>query len=201
MSNGTPPLRLVKQSKAPGMFDAEATVRVHIWLESEHKAFIGLGRALLLRRIQDTGSLKGAAESLNMSYRAAWGKLKASEEALGVALVEKVGGNKSGCRLTPKGRELAASFRRWFAEVERHAVARAEAMRLDVARCPSAPQCEGPAPATPLHVTVSIGVAQLMPGQTTTDLVLAADQAMYAAKLQGRNRVVAHSTLSSTRTI
>jgi len=40
--------------------------------------------------------LKAAAEELGMSYRAAWGKLKASEEALGMALVEKVGGNKTG---------------------------------------------------------------------------------------------------------
>ena len=79
---------------------------------------------------------------------------------------------------------------------EAEAVARAEAIRLDVARCPFSPQCEGPRPAAPLHVTISIGVAQLLPGQSTTDLVLAADQAMYAAKTLGRNRVVAHSTLA-----
>ena len=53
-----------------------------------------------------------------MSYRAAWGKLKASEEALGIALVEKVGGNKSGCRLTPEGSALAAAFRTWFAAAD-----------------------------------------------------------------------------------
>ncbi len=110
------------------MGEKKAVVRLHLWLESGGDTLFGLGRLHLLERIDSCGSLKAAAEQLNMSYRAAWGKLKASEEALGVALVEKGGGNKSGCRLTPKGRELAACFRRWFAEVERHAVARAEAL-------------------------------------------------------------------------
>ena len=63
-----------------------------------------------------------------MSYRAAWGKLKASEEALGLALVEKLSGNKSGCRLTAEGAALAKAFRIWFAEVERYAVSRAGAL-------------------------------------------------------------------------
>ena len=50
-----------------------------------------------------------------------------------------------------------------------------------------------------LHITVSIGVAQLGPGQTVSDMMLAADQAMYAAKTQGRNRVVGHSSLGPYR--
>lgn len=110
------------------MSEEKATVRLHLWLESGGDTLFGMGRLHLLERIDTCGSLKAAAEELNMSYRAAWGKLKASEEALGVALVEKIGGNKSGCHLTPEGRELAACYRRWFAEVERHAVARAEAL-------------------------------------------------------------------------
>jgi len=102
-----------------------AVIRLHLWLEGQEGTLFGMGRLQLLDRIEVCGSLKAAAEELGMSYRAAWGKLKASEEALGCPLIEKIGGNKSGCRLTNEGRALAETFRRWFAEVERHAVSRA----------------------------------------------------------------------------
>ena len=105
-----------------------AVIRLHLWLEGPEGTLFGMGRLQLLDRIEVCGSLKAAAEELGMSYRAAWGKLKASEEAFGRPLIEKVGGNKSGCRLTEEGRALAQSYRRWFAEVERHAVSRANAL-------------------------------------------------------------------------
>lgn len=47
-----------------------------------------------------------------------------------------------------------------------------------------------PAHQTPLAITVSIGVAALHPTDTLDDLISRADNAMYAAKQQGRNRVV-----------
>lgn len=108
--------------------EAHAVIRLHLWLEGPEGTLFGMGRLQLLDRIELCGSIKAAAEELGMSYRAAWGKLKASEEALGCPLIEKIGGNKSGCRLTEEGRTLAESYRAWFADVERHAVSRAKAL-------------------------------------------------------------------------
>ena len=50
-----------------------------------------------------------------------------------------------------------------------------------------------------LNVTVSIGVAILEPNQTLDEVLIAADQCLYSAKNQGRNRVVlADSMLPGT---
>ena len=45
--------------------------------------------------------------------------------------------------------------------------------------------------ASGLNVTVSVGVAEARPGETTEDLLYRADAAMYEAKRSGRDRVIA----------
>jgi len=98
------------------------TVRIHLWLESGGNVYFGMGRAMLLDRIDQHGSLRKAAKSLGMSYRAAWGKLRATEDALGMELVEIVGTKRGGYRLTPLGRKLRDKFMSWFSAVEEMAV-------------------------------------------------------------------------------
>jgi molybdate transport system regulatory protein len=98
------------------------TLRLHVWLELENGHFFGLGRAQLLDRIKQHGSLRKAAADMHMSYRAAWGKIKNSEEVMGVKLVEKMGGNKSGYRLTEHGEKIMKDFLAWYAQVERQAL-------------------------------------------------------------------------------
>lgn len=102
------------------------TVRMHMWLEVPDGVFFGLGRNFLLQGIEERGSLKKAAENLGMSYRAAWGKLKSTEEILGVQLIEKKGGNRSGFRVTEEGHALMEKFEYWFNSVEREAVRQAQ---------------------------------------------------------------------------
>lgn len=46
-----------------------------------------------------------------------------------------------------------------------------------------------------LHLTVSAGVASFVEGKTLVELVKCADQALYAAKNAGRNKVVAYSEM------
>ena len=99
-------------------------LRLHTWLELPEGMLLGLGRAELLLRIDETGSLNRAAQSMGMSYRAAWGRLKTSEAMVGAPLVEKSAGRK-GFRLTELGSRLAQDFKAWHAEVEAFALVRA----------------------------------------------------------------------------
>ncbi len=101
------------------------TVRMHLWLESGESVYFGMGRLMLLDRIEEHGSLRKAAESLGMSYRAAWGKLRATEDAVGELLVETVGAKRGGYRLTPAGRRFRDKFNAWYNAVEKAAVTQA----------------------------------------------------------------------------
>ncbi|MCM0755870.1 LysR family transcriptional regulator [Desulfovibrio aminophilus] len=103
---------------------AQATLRVHLWFENEDGMLFGLGRAQLLREVARLGSLHKAAQALGMSYRAAWGRIKRTEAALGSPVVAKVAGRK-GYALTPLGERLLAEFFSWHEEVERFALERA----------------------------------------------------------------------------
>jgi molybdate transport system regulatory protein len=95
-----------------------ATMRLHLWFETDEGMLFGIGRMLLLREMEACGSLKGAAEKLGMSYRGAWGKLRQTEEALGMELVSQGPCRRSGGELTPFGRELVKRFDAWYREVE-----------------------------------------------------------------------------------
>lgn len=102
------------------------TIRMKLWLEESEEVFFGTGRVLLLDLIEQHGSLKEAAKALGMSYRAAWGKLKATENAMGVKLVETNGSKRKGYRLTEQGRMVRDMFSKWFEAVERDALEHAQ---------------------------------------------------------------------------
>jgi len=102
------------------------TMRLHLWFERDEKIFLGIGRALLLEKIEECGSLRQAATEMKMSYRAAWGKLKAAEESIGKPLVQKVKGKGQRYALTPVGRQLARQFMQRQHDVETFAKAKAQ---------------------------------------------------------------------------
>ena len=58
-------------------------VKFKIWIEQDGNVAFAEGRRMLLEAVERLGSLNAAAKELGMSYRAAWGKIKATEKALG----------------------------------------------------------------------------------------------------------------------
>jgi molybdate transport system regulatory protein len=87
-------------------------IKVKFWLEKDGELAFGSGRRDLLRMIRELGSLHRAAKELSMSYRAAWGKIRCTEEMLGCKLVE-VKGPRKHMILSPEGEKLLDRYMRF----------------------------------------------------------------------------------------
>ncbi len=90
-----------------------------LWLDYGGRAF-GDGPARLLTGVDNSGSLRKAAQELGMSYNKAWRIMHAAEERLGFALLDRsVGGSLGGgSHLTPQARELVTRYQAAAAEVD-----------------------------------------------------------------------------------
>lgn len=81
-------------------------IRIKLWLDENDAVLFGDGRLQLLRAIENAGSMAAAAREMNMSYRAAWGRLHASEDRLGFTLVERSEEGRRSMVLTEAAKEM-----------------------------------------------------------------------------------------------
>jgi molybdate transport system regulatory protein len=97
--------------------------KLKVWVVFQGRVKFGDGRAQLLELIDELGSLKKAVAKLGMSYRNAWGYLRELEQAAGFKILQRGpgGGPGSGTRLTRRGREFLAGYRRFREGVEKGA--------------------------------------------------------------------------------
>jgi molybdate transport system regulatory protein len=87
-------------------------IRSKIWIEVGGEPVFGRGRRFLLEAIDSHGSINRAAQEVDISFRKAWGYIKAMEERLGVKLVERQKGGKNGggALLTDEARDLLKKY-------------------------------------------------------------------------------------------
>ncbi|KAF0201970.1 MAG: molybdate transport system regulatory [Bacteroidetes bacterium] len=91
----------------------ELKLHYKIWFTDQNeKGILGDGKWKILKAIDETGSLTSACEKLEITYRRTWNDLKAIEEQLGFALLEKSRGGAEGgsTSLTPEGKKLIRAF-------------------------------------------------------------------------------------------
>ncbi len=106
-----------------------------LWIYSEtRKGVFGDGKARLLKEIARSGSLRGAADSLGISYRKAWGDLKKAEACMNRALIERTRGGKGGGRmaLTEEGRKVLEAFERFREHAREHVEREFTGLRGDI---------------------------------------------------------------------
>lgn len=82
------------------------------FLDDNGKKFFGEGPARLLHAVEETGSLRSAALSMDMAYTKALKLLNHAESTLGFPLTARTVGGKAGggsC-LTPEGKEWLTRY-------------------------------------------------------------------------------------------
>jgi molybdate transport system regulatory protein len=96
------------------------TVHVNLWLEANDKVALSQWRVQLLQAIDENGSIRRAAQHMQITYDLAWHRVEEMEQALGMRLVERQrGGPKGGsAQLTQAGRDFVARFNQLAAAVE-----------------------------------------------------------------------------------
>lgn len=82
------------------------------FFDENHNKFFGEGPAKLLHAIEEHGSLRTAAISMNMAYSKAFKLLKNAEASLGFPLTTRTTGGKSGggSQLTLEGKEWLTRY-------------------------------------------------------------------------------------------
>lgn len=87
-------------------------IRSKIWIEAAGEPVFGRGRRFLLEAIEQHGSINRAAQEVDISFRKAWGHIKAMEERLGVKLVDRQAGGKNGggAALTEDARKFLKKY-------------------------------------------------------------------------------------------
>lgn len=95
-------------------------IRYKFWIEDQAGVLFGDGRYTLLAKVASLGSLSAAAKDMSMSYRAAWGRIKAAEKRLGCKLLEPAPVGR-GMVLTKVGWDLLNRYKE-FQEKARLAV-------------------------------------------------------------------------------
>ena len=95
-------------------------IKSKIWIEDEKgDAVFGAGRLQILEAVSRHGSINAAAQELHMSYRAVWGKIRATEKRMGHQLLyRKTGGVQGGgSEVTPFGKKVIERFRELQARI------------------------------------------------------------------------------------
>lgn len=95
-------------------------VRYKLWLESEGGVSVGEGGIALLKAIDETKSIRAAAEALGVSYTFAWSYVKRLERGLGCRLVVTVRGGREGggAVLTGEARRVLELFEKAKTTIE-----------------------------------------------------------------------------------
>ncbi len=95
-------------------------LRGRVWIDGPEGTFFGHGRAVLLERIREYGSITKAAKSMQMAYRHAWDLVDSMNRQAKEPFVELATGGKGGggARVTEAGERAIKMFWRFHEDLQ-----------------------------------------------------------------------------------
>lgn len=95
-------------------------IKSKVWFEKDGELVFGTGKSLILKAIDETGSINKAAKKMDMSYRHAWSYIRSAEKRLGRPLLIKAKGGKEGggAVLTDYAKDLLEKFEKLEEDVK-----------------------------------------------------------------------------------
>lgn len=100
--------------------ELHAQVKIMVMASGDRKGpSFGKGACILLRGVDENGSLNKTAKNLHMAYSKAWSMIKKVEEGLGFTLIDRYGAR--GSKLTEDGRRFLDLYEEYEKKVEEYA--------------------------------------------------------------------------------
>jgi molybdate transport system regulatory protein len=97
----------------------EPGVRAKVFVRAD---MIGAGKIQLLQKVDEAGSISGAAKSMGLGYRRAWFLIDTVQRSFAEPIIVTTrGGTDAGAELTDFGRDLVERFTAFDAKVQAEA--------------------------------------------------------------------------------
>ena len=103
------------QGRSPRLLDGRVQTRLKGWLTCDGEFFIGPRYIRLLEAVGVAGTIRGACEQCDMSYRTCINRIRHMERILGAPILEisRGGSGHGSARLTPLARRLIDVYHEW----------------------------------------------------------------------------------------
>ena len=109
-----------KKSPSRAKTASSPVFRGRVWIDGPEGTFIGHGRAVLLERIIEHGSITKAAKSMDMAYRHAWDLVDSMNRQAKEPFVEVATGGKGGggAQVTKEGKRAIKLYWRFHDDLQ-----------------------------------------------------------------------------------
>lgn len=95
--------------------------RFRFWLVKNNKKVFGEGPFILLKKVEELGSLRQAALTMGMSYSKAWKIMKQIEEELQIKLLKRTIGGQAGggSTITAEAKDFMNKYEAFIASINK----------------------------------------------------------------------------------